>query len=338
MTRPQGVLEERLVEVDRLHAVGIDGMHQIGVVHHDASGLLGEVLVGVVHHVDEPRIGKVLDIVHDGGSGGLDVCSQLADVGRRGAVYGKHVEELLELGQVFEFDLLDEQDVDLDHHVHGLEQVLAEIASFEEEGIEAVVKVALEEALKGIDDVEHLGRYALVVAHDLLEGAGREVTPCLEVEELTEGEAAQVVAVDESVEFGVLLLEAHDAGASKDDAQAWVLVVASPELSAPRGVLEDLVDEQHLASHKAEVARELGEALALEVEVVHVDIEATAAAYIEVLAGVLKEETGLADATRALDADEGSAPIDLVHKGATHGQVGVLDEVGMCAKESLHVE
>ena len=114
--------------------------------------------------------------------------------------------------------------------------------------------------------------------------------------------------------------------------------MATTEFSAPRRVLEDLVDEQHLASHKAEVARELGEALALEIEVVHVNIEATAAAYVEFLACVLKEETGLADAARALDADEGTAPIDLVHKGATHGQVGVLDEVGMCAKESLHVE
>ena len=337
MAGPEGVLEEGLVEVDGLHAVGVDGVHEVGVVHHDACGLLGEVLVGVVDHVDESRVGEVLDVVHDGGARGLDVGGELADVGRGGAVYGEHVEELLELGEVLELDLLDEQDVDLNHHVHGLEEVLAEVAALEEEGVEAVVEVGLEEALEGVDDVEHLGGDALVAGDDLLEGAGREVAAGLEVEELAEGESAQVVAVDEAVELGVLVLEAHDAGAGEDDAQAGVLVVAAPQLGAPGGVLEHLVDEEHLAAHEAELAREVGEALALEVEVVHVDVEAAAAAHVEVLAGVLEQEAGLADAAGALDADEGASPVDLVHEGSSHGEVGVLDEVGVGAKEGLHV-
>ena len=250
---------------------------------------------------------------------------------------GEHVEELLELGEVLELDLLDEQDVDLDHHVHGLEEVLAEVAALEEEGVEAVVEVGLEEALEGVDDVEHLGGDALVAGDDLLEGAGREVAACLEVEELAEGESSEVVAVDESAELGVLVLESHDAGAGEDDAQAGVLVVAAPQLGAPGGVLEHLVDEEHLAAHESELAREVGEALALEVEVVHVDVEAAAAAHVEVLAGVLQQEAGLADAARALDADEGASPVDLVHEGSSHGEVGVLDEVGVGAKEGLHV-
>ena len=229
---PKSILEEGLVNINLLHTVGIDGIHEIAVVHHDASGLLREGVVGMVDSIDETRVGEVFDIIHDGGARGLDVLCKLADIGRRGTLDSEHIKQLLELGQVFEFYLLDEEDVDLDHHVHGLEKVLREVATLKEERIKAVVEVGLEE-MERVDNIENLGSNALVVAHNLLEGEGREGIACLEVKELAERESSQVVAGNESSQFGVLLLQAHDAGACEYNTQTWVLIMTTAQLSAP---------------------------------------------------------------------------------------------------------
>ena len=229
---PEGVLKERLSHVDVFHAVGVDGVHEVAVVHHDACRFFWESLVGSVDDVDEPCVGEVLDVVHDGGPAGVYLDGKLADVGCRGPFYSEEIEQLLELGQILQLDLLDEEDVHFEHHVHGFEQVLAEVAFLEEEGIESVVEVALEEVERVDASEDALGEF-LVVAEDVQEAVGRQVVAGLEVEELSEGESSQVVAADESVEFGVLFLEAHDAASGEDDAQSWVLVVASPQFLGP---------------------------------------------------------------------------------------------------------
>ena len=336
MRRPQRVLEERLKDINLLHAVGVDGVHEVGVVHHDARGLLRERVARVVDDVDQPCVREIFDVVHHRGAARLDVYGQLAHVGRRGAVHGQQVEQLLQLGQVLQLDLLDEKNVHLNHHIHRLEQVLREIAALEEEGVEAVVEVALEDR-QGVHHVEHLVGYALVVAQDFLQRVGREVAARLEVKEFAERESAQVVAVYEAVELGVLVLQAHHAGACEHDSQPRVLVVAAAQLLAPVGLLEHLVDEQHLAAQGAELAREVGQALALEVEIIHVDVQAFAAAHIKMFLGVLQQERRLSDAACALDANHRASPVDLVHELAVHGQVDMVHQISVSPKECFHI-
>ena len=64
---PQRILEERLIDVDLLHAVGVDGVHEVGVVHHEARGFLRELLARAVDEIDQTGIGEVFDVVHHGG-------------------------------------------------------------------------------------------------------------------------------------------------------------------------------------------------------------------------------------------------------------------------------
>ena len=103
---PQVVQEESLQHILLLHFDGIDAVHQAGVVHHDACRLLGKLVTLGIDHVDESCIGQILDVVHDGGTRRLYVMSQLADIGRNGAINGQQVEEFLDFGEVFQFNLL----------------------------------------------------------------------------------------------------------------------------------------------------------------------------------------------------------------------------------------
>ena len=199
---PQRVDEEGLHGILLVDADRIDGVHQVGVVKHDLRRLLGEVLTCRVDEVQQTGIGEVLDIVHHRGATGLYVLSELAHVRRlTGTTLGNLVEELLDLREILELYLLDEQDVNLCHHVHGLQQVLAVVAVLLEEGVEAVVDVVLKVAGGG-----YLRQYllddALVVAEDLLKRVGAEGVARQEVDEFTEGEAAQVIGLDDAVELG----------------------------------------------------------------------------------------------------------------------------------------
>jgi hypothetical protein len=85
-----------------------------------------------------------------------------------------------------------------------------------------------------------------------------------------------------------------------------------------------------------ELIRKLCYAVPLEIEVVHVDIEALAVFYREILFGVLQEECGLSDATCAFDANESAVPINLIHQGATYGGINMFNQIAMCAIESFH--
>lgn len=136
---------------------------------------------------------------------------------------------------------------------------------------------------------------------------------------------------------GGVFLQAHDAGACEHDFQAWQLVVASPQLRAPAGLLEHLVYEQGASALTVEVGGEVGNAASLKIEVVHVDVETFLVGHIEMFFRILQQESCLSYATGAFDADHAVVPVDLVHKGSTNRCVCVLHKVSMCFEESIHV-
>jgi len=332
---PERVDEECLHRQLPLYMDGINGIEEVGVVEHHLRRLLGEVLALGIDHVDEARICQILDVVHHGSPTRLDIGSQLTDIGSLGTALGQLVEELLDLGQILQFDLLDEQDVDLGHHVHRLEQVLGVVAMLLEEGIETVVDVVLEIAAGG-DIGQDLLDDLLVVVEDVVERVGLEVGASEEVEELAEGEATQIVALHDAVELRILVLQAHHARAREHNLQAWVQIVAATQFARPVVLLEHLIDEQHTTARVVEVARKVGDASTLEVEVVHVDIEALAILEREILLGILQEEGRLPYSTRALNAYQTAVPINLIHQQTTNRSIHMLDEIAVGAKECFH--
>ena len=101
---------------------------------------------------------------------------------------------------------------------------------------------------------------------------------------------------------------------------------------APLRVLEYLVNEQYLASSLLELGGKLYNAVVGEEEVVHIDEEA-GTVRTKLLLGVLQQESCLAYTAGSLDADKSVVPIDLVHKVAANGSIGMLYKVGVCPIE-----
>jgi hypothetical protein len=69
---------------------------------------------------------------------------KLTDIRSLGTSFCQLIEQLLDPGEIFQFYLLNQQDIHLSHHVHRLQQVLAVIAVFLEERIEAMMDIILE--------------------------------------------------------------------------------------------------------------------------------------------------------------------------------------------------
>ena len=177
----------------------------------------------------------------------------------------------------------------------------------------------------------------LVALQYLIQGVSTEMVACLKIEKLAEGKAAKVVALDDAVEFGVLLFQAHHARTGEDNTEAGIAVVAFAKTFAPVVLLENLVHQQHLAAMAVELPGKLLDAMLLEIEVVHVHIEALAVARAKVLVGVLKEEGGFSHTTSALDAYQAGIPVYLVHQVATNWRGGVLHKVGVSAEKGFHI-
>ena len=153
--------------------------------------------------------------------------------------------------------------------------------------------------------------YRLVLLEHSFERMGVEVVAGLQIDVLAEGEAAETVAGNDVADHGVAE-EAHHARSGEDDLQLVVVVVAAAQLVVPLRLLEDLIDEQHAASLGVELASEVVDAAALEVEVVHVDEEAGAVC-AEFLFGILQQESSLTYASCAFDTDKTVIPVYFVH-------------------------
>ena len=210
MTAPKSVLEEGFHNHLLVVEVGHHGVHQVRVVKQDACGLLGEVFAWTIEHVEQTGICQVLDVVHYCCTAGLQVLSQLTDVGSSVIACSKQVEQLLYLCQILQVDLLDEQDVHLNHHVDCLQQVLDEACFLEEEGVVSVMQIVVE-VVERIDLLQDFLSNVLVSVLNLTNGVGTEVCSCPEVQVFAEREATQVVACADAIQLGILLFQSHHA-------------------------------------------------------------------------------------------------------------------------------
>ncbi|KXT39185.1 hypothetical protein HMPREF2534_01962 [Bacteroides thetaiotaomicron] len=97
-------------------------------------------------------------------------------------------------------------------------------------------------------------------------------------------------------------------------------------------MFEHLVDQQYFSATFLKLVGEVNKAVTGEIKVVHID-EQTGTVGAEFLFGVLQEESGFSYATCPFDTNQTVTPVDLVHKIAANGGIGVLNEVGVCAIE-----
>ena len=84
-------------------------------------------------------------------------------------------------------------------------------------------------------------------------------------------------------------------GFREHNLQVWVEVIASAELLAPVGLLEDLVNKQHASAIFHEVTCKISNTAILEIEVVHVDVKTLAVFRVEIFLRILQQECRFAD-------------------------------------------
>ena len=229
---PEGIDKETLHDGLLGNLWGVDRIEQIGIVEEDRCGLLGEVFSFFIDKIDQTCFFKILEIVHHRGARCADFFGKAADVGSGGVVHSEEVEQFLDALEIFEFDLLDEQDVDFDHCVHGAQKLLCEVAALQEEGIVSVMEVLLE-ILPGSYFGEDALEDRLVVFEELLESVGTEILSCAQIDVFTEGETMQPILLCKGVELGVVVFATAHRSCGIDDAQIRKTVVAFDNLLAP---------------------------------------------------------------------------------------------------------
>ncbi len=178
MVFPDGVAEEGFLHIVLIKPLGIEAVHQVGIVEKHTRWLLWEVVAASIDHVHKTSIHQILNVVHHRGSTHAQLLSQLTHVWHCAATHGEQVEQLLDFRQIFQLDLLHQQNIHLNHHVHRFEQILAVSLLFKEERIETMVQIVLE--IVAWIHVLHDGRcYFLMVLDDFIQCVRTEVLPSL---------------------------------------------------------------------------------------------------------------------------------------------------------------
>ena len=174
-----------------------------------------------------------------------------------------------------------------------------------------------------------------MVLQDVGEGIAGKAIARLQVEEFAKRESTQIVGSYDAVENRILHLETHHGRTGEDNLQLREAHVALAELLAPAGNLEHLIHEQRLASTAHERFGEVRQAVPLEIEVVHVDVQAALVTPVVFLCK-LYEESSFADTTCPLDTNQALIPINFVHQVATDRRIGVRQKVVVSLVESFH--
>ena len=117
----QGGIEECLCYGLLIWLAGASGVAQVRVLHIYLGGLQCELLAFRVKHVQQARILQVFDIVHCGRTGAVDGFSEAADIETAWRLLEHEVEQFAQLWQGTYLNLLDEQHVHLEDHIHHLE-------------------------------------------------------------------------------------------------------------------------------------------------------------------------------------------------------------------------
>ena len=107
---------------------------RFGLWRRTAAGFLGEAFIFLVNKVDESGFFEILEVVHHRCARSADLFCETAHVGRGVFADGEEIEELFDALQVLQLDLLDEEDVDLDHRVHRPQELLGEVAPSRKKG------------------------------------------------------------------------------------------------------------------------------------------------------------------------------------------------------------
>ena len=170
----QGGIEECLSYGLLIGLACASGVAQVRVLHIYLGRLERELLALWVKHVQQARILEVFDIVHCGRTGAVDSLSQVADIEAAWRLLEHEVEQFAELRQRANLDLLDEQDIHIQHHVHHLQERLREIMRLQEERIIAVVQIVVE-ILQRLDNLADLLRNLYMVLKDILERVHRQL-------------------------------------------------------------------------------------------------------------------------------------------------------------------
>ena len=166
----------------------------------------------------------------------------------------------------------------------------------------------------------------LVVFEEFLERVGAEVFSRAKVDEFSKGESVQPVLLRQRVEFGVVVFSSAHRSGGIDNAEIGETIVALNDLFSPVGELESLVDEQDLSSEFDEFGSKVYQFSSLEIEGVHIGIEALSQSGVKVFLGVGEQELCASYTSGATNANEAVAPIDGVHKTSPYGRIGVLYE------------
>ena len=317
---PERVAEEGLQHVMLVEAAGVETVHEVGVVQQHTGGFLGEFVAFPINHVDQSSLLQILDVMHHCRSRHAKFLGKLTHVRHRTTAGGQKIEQLLNLRQVLQLYTFYEKYVNLNHHIHVLEEVFRIVRVGKEERVETVVEVCLE-VFARINFREDFRCNLSVVVDDFVECVRTQLQAGGEVQELAEREATQVVRLHDAVQFGILFLQTHHGRPSEDNLQAWVAVVTLTQLGAPVGLFVHLVDEQHLAARVVELACKLGDAYVLHVKVVSVDIQTRMVVGGEMFLCILQKESGFAHTASALDANHSVFPVNFVHQVTTHGSL-----------------
>ena len=102
------------------------------------------------------------------------------------------MKKFLEFWKIAEFYLLEEENINLKHGIHILNEHLAIVLLLEEERIEAMVDVVLE-IRERLDNAAYLRGYLLMVSNNLLIAVWTEVGTSYEIDVFAEREATEVV-------------------------------------------------------------------------------------------------------------------------------------------------
>ena len=102
------------------------------------------------------------------------------------------MKKFLEFWKIAEFYLLEEENIDLKHGIHILNEHLAVVLLLKEERIETMVDVVLE-IRERLNDAAYLCGYLLMVGNNLLIAVWTEVGTSYEIDVFTKREATKVV-------------------------------------------------------------------------------------------------------------------------------------------------
>ena len=209
----------------------------------------------LIQQRQQPGILHIVQIIHHRSPRNADCCAQLADIHAARFINSCHIQQLLQLHQIFQLNLTCIGNIKFQRQIDIFQQIIDMRLLFQINRIISILQVIMK-----ISQRTHLLQHTLynflMIFHNFLKRADRKLLTGFQFQKLPKRKPAQIIHIHHPFQIRIRL-DTYNRRSRKDNLQIRESIITRPQLPVPLRILMHLIQQQHLSAQLIKILHKM---------------------------------------------------------------------------------